>query len=329
MAFTFSYYVLFGVPVASDVDVVKKAWRALARELHPDKNPDPGAAAKFAAASEAWTALSDPSKKAMYDVFGDLAVELGFDPSLLAARSRATPRPTPRPRPPDPDVGPAPFPFGWDGSGMSTESDPRASTVRPRRAPSTPPRPPSGRPPVPRRGADLRVDAFVPLKVAALGGPWIVPVDRPSACASCEGTGWRLAGRACPKCQGTGNVVDGVQVELRIPPDSHDGRQVKVSGAGAAGKDGGEPGDLWATVRVVPEPGFVRHGLDLLTEVRVPADVLAKGGTIDVENLHETVRVDVPANTTSGKILRVKGRGVPGPAGRLPGDLHVRVVAGG
>jgi DnaJ-class molecular chaperone len=332
---TYRLYEVLGVPRDADADAIKRAWRAAARALHPDLNPDdPEAAARFGEASAAWGVLSDPRKRRIYDRYGDHAVDMDFHPSLDAA-------PPPRPRPARSTAAdPGAVPWGWDGSGQAAEEgpgsrggrarvrpDPRAASANPRSAsPGSGPAPSAGpRRAVPRRGPDLRVEAVVPLRTAALGGPWQVEVDRPRPCEGCEGTGWRVGGRACATCQGTGAVTERAEVRFAVPPDTQNNRAITARGEGGAGLDGGEPGDVRITVKVAPHPTLTRRGLDLWTAVRLAPELARDGGTIEVRNLHELVQVEVPAGTPAGRTLRVKGRGVPGPAGRLPGDLHVRI----
>lgn len=358
---TFKLYDVFGLRPGCSLDDVKKAWRQAARRFHPDRNPDdPRAKERFAEASRAWDVLQDADRKAMYDEHGDIAVSMNFDPSLKhlkrskprAARNDYRPSGSRRRRrsPDDPTA----FPGGWGGGPVTAEREPqqasnvRTGRVRPddpsarrdayqhssvrtgQRATPGGPRPgsaPSSRPgsPMPRRGSDLKADAMIPLKTAALGGSWVLDVDRPELCSRCDGSGWRLAGRACTTCQGQGTVVRRATVTIQVPPDTQNNRVITTKGEGAPGINGGEPGDLWTTVKVAPDPHFERRGLDLWTEVLVPPEVAHLGGTVDVRNLHTVVTVEIPPNTVTGKIVRTKGAGIPGPRGRLPGDLHIRV----
>ena len=359
---TFKLYVVFDLTPGADMAAVKKAWRSAARRFHPDRNPDdPQASERFAAASAAWQILSDPAKKAMYDVHGDLAVNMNFDPSLNAYRrspqrkrdKSADYRPNRSRRRGSPE-DPSAFPGGWGGGPNTAEREPQRPTGA--RANANPP-PSSGpshqrtnvraesprterpratpgghRPPgsaMPKRGADLKWDAVIPLKTAALGGPWVLEIERPERCEKCQGTGWRMAGRACNTCRGQGFRVVRASVTIRVPPDTQNNRVITTKGEGAPGINGGENGDLWTTVKVAPDPQFQRRGLDLWTDAYVPANVARNGGEIDVRNLHELVTVPIPAGTQTGKVIRNKGRGIPGPRGRLPGDLHVRVVVDG
>lgn len=360
---TYKLYETLGVRPGSDMDTVKKAWRAAARRLHPDRNPDnPDAKELFSAASAAWSILSDPAKKTLYDEHGDLAVTMNFADSLKAykrspQRKRDPSRDyqsrrKPRRAPEDPSA----FPGAWGGGPMSAEREPqkatgaKANAPRPgRRTPQKPQqsttagasRPGGGRPratpgghrpmgtAMPKRGSDLKFDAVIPLKTAALGGPWVLDIERPERCSKCEGTGWRLAGRACTQCKGKGMLSRRASVTIRVPPDTQNNRVITTRGEGAPGINGGEHGDLWTTVKVAPDPHFQRRGLDLWTDVIIPVDVASYGGTVDVRNLHAVVTVTIPPNSRTGKVIRTKGAGIPGPRGRLPGDLHVRVVVEG
>ncbi|MGK0346251.1 MAG: molecular chaperone DnaJ [Myxococcota bacterium] len=361
---TYKLYEALSVTPGSDMAVVKKAWRAAARRLHPDRNPDnPNAKKLFSAASDAWAILSDPNKKALYDAHGDLAVTMNFADSLKdykrsTQRKRDTSRDYQSRRKPRgaPAQDASAFPGAWGGGPMSAEreaqkpSGARANSPRPDASPRTPQTPhqsttasatASGRPratpgghrpmgtAMPKRGTDLKFDAIIPLKTAALGGPWVLDIERPEGCAKCEGTGWRLAGRACTQCKGQGILARRASVTIRVPADTQNNRVITTRGEGAPGINGGEHGDLWTTVKVAPDPHFQRRGLDLWTDVMIPVDVAQHGGTVDVRNLHAVVTVSIPPSSRTGKVIRTKGAGIPGPRGRLPGDLHVRVVVDG
>ncbi len=171
----------------------------------------------------------------------------------------------------------------------------------------------------------MKIETIIPLKTAAIGGFWRVEIQRPQSCSKCDGTGWRLAGRACSVCKGAGLVTNLASVMVEVPANSRNNRVVVTRGEGGAGSDGGPPGDLWVTLKVAPHPTLVRKALDLWTEVEVDTKLARAGGQVEVRNLTDLVDVIVAAGTLDRQVIRVRGAGVPGPGGRLPGDLHVRI----
>ena len=140
-------------------------------------------------------------------------------------------------------------------------------------------------------------------------------------CARCGGSG-RLPGAACTACGGEGRVRTQERVKVRIPPGIDDGGTVRLAGRGDAGRSGGPPGDLFLVLQVEPHPVFRREGRDLLCDVPVGLARAALGGTVDVPTLDGKSRITLPAGTRSGQKFRLKGEGVPGAAGRPPGDLY-------
>lgn len=308
------YYEVLGVHRnASDVEI-KKAYRKLALECHPDRNPgDAAAEARFKEGAEAYEVLSDPAKRAQYDQFGH-AGERGFanySTGDFDFRSHV-----------DDLFGEI---FG-DIFGHRRPRGPRAE-----------------------RGADLRYNLTVDFEEGVFGctrdieipvlracetcgGSGARPGTSPVACPECEGQGrvrfqqgFFTVERECPRCQGQGRVAADPcptcngraqlrqkrRLKIRIPPGSETGTRLRVTGEGEAGGHGGPPGDLYVVLTVKEHPLFVRHGLDLVCEVPISFPQAALGAEIDVPTLEGTVRVQVPRGAQHGSVLSLRGKGVP------------------
>jgi molecular chaperone DnaJ len=282
------YYEILGVPKDADEKKIKAAYRRLAREHHPDVNPDdPAAEERFKEISEAFAVLSDSEKRARYDRGGHAAfgpdfnpfAGLGFDFRGGGARAGGFDIP---------DLSQIFEMFGLGGVGRG-----------PRRA---------------ARGGDLQVEVRVPFEDAVRGSVLDFKVPRHAACASCGGSG-------CPTCGGSGlNRVE-ERLKVRIPAGINDGDRVRVAGKGDAGRGGGPAGDTYLVIRVTPHPAFRREGQDLLVDVPVSLSRAALGGTVSVPTLDGEATINLPAGTRSGQKLRLSGRGVPSRNSSPPGDL--------
>jgi molecular chaperone DnaJ len=321
------YYEVLGVAGdASDADI-KKAFRRLARECHPDVNPDdPAAAERFREAAEAYEILSAPDTRARYDRFGHAGVDssqihterfmdLGSLSDLLGAF------------------------FGEDLFGMR------------RRGPA--------------RGADAAVALEVTLAEAATGARREVDVDlvvacdrcggdgaepgtEPERCPSCNGSGHvsqvqnTLFGQmvqtaACARCGGRGTVIAspcsgcrgrGRQqvtrtLEIEVPAGIHDGQRLRLPGRGHEGERGAAPGDLYVGVRVGADERFTRDGDDLVAALDVTFAQAAVGATLTVPTLDGEEPLEVPAGTQPGDVVVMRGRGMPVLGGRRRGDQRV------
>lgn len=322
------YYDRLGVPRDADADQIKKAFRRLARELHPDVNSDdPEAETKFKAAAEAYEVLSDPDRRATYDRYGaDGLRSGGFQPSGFGSFS---------------DIFDA-F-FGGDVFGGA-----------------------GGRG-GPAQGGDIAVSATIELSQAATGTPVEVsyeavircetchgngaepgtPIEtcercggsgqlravsrtpfgqvvRATACDVCHGDG-RVPQSPCKTCRGRGRVVARQTVSVDVPAGISDGQRIRLSGRGHAGEHGGPPGDLYVLVRVAEDERFVRDGDDLVTVVDVAAPLAALGTTLDVPTLDGPVPLEVPAGTQPNETLTLRGRGLPALRRGRRGDLRVVV----
>ncbi len=322
------YYEVLGVQRNADPDELKKAYRRLAMKYHPDRNPnDPEAEAKFKEAKEAYEILSDKGKRAAYDRFGHAGVEPGgggFGNGFGAADAFS-------------DI------FG-DVFGDIFGAGPRSRTQM-------------------YRGADLRYDLELTLEQAVTGDT--VEIDIPSrvACETCEGNGaapgseritcttcgghgqirvqqgffsiqqtcpaCRGAGsrveKPCPDCSGAGTVRKIRTLSVKVPPGVDNGDRIRLSREGEPGRNGGPPGDLYVDIHVAPHPIFARDGQDLSCEVPISFATAALGGTVEVPTLDGHIALKVPPETQSGKVFRLKGKGVRSVRAPGYGDLFCRV----
>jgi len=337
------YYEVLGVSRDADDTEIKKAFRRLARELHPDVNKDdPGAEEKFKQAAEAYEVLSDSERRATYDRYGHEGLRSGgYAPNFEGFGSVA-------------DIFEAFFGGGAGASGLgSLFGD--AFGGGGRRAPG------------PTQGADVSVSTEISLEDAATGisadlayeaivvcehchGNGAEPgtpietcprcggsgqlqsvartpfgqVMRATVCDACAGDG-RVAKSPCRRCDGRGRRVDHVKVKVDVPAGIASGQRVRVTGRGHAGERGGPPGDLYVLVRVREDPRFVRDGDDLLTAVDISAPLAALGATLEVPTLDGPVDLEIPPGTQPHETLVLRGKGMPSLRGRRHGDLRVVV----
>ncbi len=326
-------YDVLGVSKSASDDEIKKAYRKLARELHPDRNPDDASAEeRFKDIQAAYDILSDPEKRQAYDRFGAAGpAGQGFGPE--GARWENV------------DLGDLSDILGSFGSFFGRGQQ-RASRTRP------------------ERGADLESRVRISFE-DALGGVQIrVPVEVQTACHVCGGSGAEpgTAPRTCPDCQGSGVISDsqglfalshpcprcrgnGVIVEkpcqncrgtgrervtrryqVKVPAGAKDGTRIRLKGKGEPGGAGGPPGDLFVRVEVEPSPLYERRGSDLVLEVPVTYPEAALGASVEIPTPDGPVALKVPSGSESGKLLRVKGRGAPKLNGGGRGDLLARLV---
>jgi molecular chaperone DnaJ len=328
------YYELLGVSRSASQDEVKRAYRQLARKLHPDVNrDDPHAEEHFKEVTKAYSVLSDPEKRQRYDLGGEAAVNgaaAGSDPFGFAG-----------------------FNTFADMMDVFLGGDPFATRTRQRsRA---------------RRGGDLAMRVTLDFTEAVFGtkkevrvrsavvckrcnGMGAEPGTEPTTCSRCGGTGQlrtvrqSLLGQlvsqtTCPNCSGSGREVlsacsvcrgDGRTTEestlvLDIPAGVEDGLQIRYQGRGDAGQYGGPPGDLYVELRVTPHPMFRRRDDDLVCTLGVPLTVAALGGTMSLETLEGTEQIDIDPGTQSGMLKRFRRRGIPRLDGRGRGDLVVEL----
>ncbi|RJQ68050.1 molecular chaperone DnaJ [Pseudonocardiaceae bacterium YIM PH 21723] len=346
------FYAELGISSSASADEIKKAYRKLAKELHPDANPgDTKAEARFKSASEAYGVLSDAKKRAEYDEARKLFASGGFRPG-------------------------AGFPGGGGGFNSSGfDINDLFSTMGnggggPGGATNISDllgglfggggKPGGGSATRPRRGADVETEvrldfaeavkgATVPLRLTSpaacgtCGGSGARPGTSPRTCTNCSGTGMvsRSQGafafsEPCRECRGTGRIIeepclechgDGVSTRtrtltVRIPTGVDDNQRIRLAGQGEPGRNGAPAGDLYVKVHVTPHPVFKRSGNDLTLTLPVTFPELVLGTSLTVPTLDGTVTVKVPAGTDSGKTLRVRGKGVT-PKSGAAGDLLV------
>lgn len=348
------FYKELGVTSNASEKEIRSAYRKLANELHPDKNPDnPTAAERFKAVSEAYSVLSDDTKRKEYDETRRLFAGGGFGRRSNGGfpgggfSSRF-------------DVGGDGAEFNlndlFDAAGQSGGANigdlfgglfGRGAAQRPSR---------------PRRGNDLETEAELSFLEATKGvamplrltspapctnchGSGARPGTSPKVCASCNGSGvisrnqgafgfsepctdcrgsGSIIEHPCAECKGTGRASRTRTINVRIPPGVEDGQRIRLAGQGEAGLRGAPSGDLYVTVRVRPDKVFGRDGDDLTVTIPVSFAELALGTTLSVPTLDGKVGVRVPKGTADGRILRVRGRGVPKRSGGH-GDLLVTV----
>jgi len=280
-------YKVLGVARDVDADALRKAYRKLARRHHPDVNPgDKAAEDKFKEISEAYDVLSDPAKRRNYDEFGEVSLQGGFD-AEQARRSREAFGAR---------FGGGEGPGGY-ASGEAFEFGDLDDLLGRfgfggRGA--------SGRA-AGLRGSDLEASLELDFLEAAKGGEKRLTLGL-------AGEDGRLRNET---------------LTVRIPPGVADGGRIRLRGKGAPGLGGGPPGDLWATVRVGSHPVFRREGRDVFVDVPVTIPEAIRGAKIEVPTLDGRATVTVPPGSDSGRKLRLRGKGIPDPAGGAPGDLYV------
>lgn len=328
------HYATLGVPRGASAEEIKKAYRRLARQLHPDANPDPEAEARFKEVARAYEILSDPERRRRYDTFGDAGVGgAGAGGSPFDATGFG-------------DIFEAFF-----GGGSPFGGGPRG---------------PAG----PARGADLEVLARISFEDAVFGCQHEVTVRTAVACAACEATGAAPGTRAgtcaecggagqvrrvrqsilgqmvtagpCPRCGGTGSVIPDPCAEcsgegrvvaektykVDVPAGVDTGSTLRLTGRGAVGPRGGPAGDLYVHLEVAPHEHLSRVGDDLVHDLEVSVAQAALGARIALDTLEGPEDLVVPRGTQPGRVFRLRGRGVPRVDGRGRGDLLVRLSVG-
>ena len=322
------YYELLGVQRSAGEDDIKKAYRKLALKYHPDRNPgDKQAEDKFKQVSEAYQVLSDPQKRAQYDQFGHAA----FGDS-------------------GPFAGGFDFTAGFEDIFGDIFGEFFGAGTSRRRSRG--------------RGEDLRYNLSLSFEEAVSGTEKKIKVPRHGTCETCRGTGARpgtapqtcptCRGRGqvsfqqgffsvsrtcnqchgqgtiisdpCPTCGGAGRVRKMHTLSVKIPPGVDTGSRLKLRGEGELGAGGGPAGDLYVVIHVEPHPIFVRDQLDIICDVPISFVQAALGAEIDVPTLDGKVKMKIPAGTQSGKVFRLKGKGVRDVQGYHQGDQHVRVT---
>jgi len=323
------YYEVLGVNRDADEEAVKKAYRRLAMKYHPDRNPDnPKAEELFKEAKEAYEVLCDAAKRAAYDRYG----HAGVDPQAGMAGAAG--------------FGGFADAFGdifSDIFGQARGGGGRASVFR---------------------GADLRYNLEVTLEQAAhgtetririptheacdtCGGSGAKPGTKPRTCSMCNGHGQvrmqqgffslqqtcptchgsgKVIPEPCPTCHGAGRVKKQKTLSVRIPQGVDEGDRIRLAGEGESGVNGGPTGDLYVQIQVKAHPVFQRDHDDLHCEMPISFTTAALGGDIEIPTLDGSAKIKVPSETQSGKIFRLRGKGIKGVRSRDPGDLLCHVM---
>jgi len=320
------YYEVLGISRDADENEIKKAYRKLAMKYHPDRNAgDTKAEEKFKEAKEAYEILSDVSKRAAYDQYG----HAGIDTSAAGAGHAQ-------------GFGDA-FSdifgdiFGTRGGGGRTNA---------------------------HRGADLRYNLEITLEQAARGsetkiriptmaicdtcnGSGAKPGTTPKTCSTCDGhgqvrmqQGFFSIQQTCPKCHGSGKMITSPcsachgagrikqhkTLNVKIPVGVDDGDRIRLSGEGEAGINGGPAGDLYVVIQLSSHPVFQREGNDLHCEIPISFATAALGGEIEVPTLEGHAKIKISAETQTGKIFRLRGKGIKGVRSNSAGDLLCHVA---
>src|SRR5436305_5813868 len=336
MTATRDYYEVLGVDRGADDAAIKKAFRRLARELHPDVNRhDPEAEEKFKEAAEAYEVLSDPDRRATYDRYGHEGLRSGgYAPNFESFGSVS-------------DLFEAFFGGGSPFGDIFGTGAARASGAV--------------------QGGDVAVTADIEFEEAAHGTTAELSYEAVALCEHCRGNGaepgtpietcprcggsgqvrtvtrtpfgqmvraglcdgcggdGRIATEPCKECRGRGRKVRRPKVTVDVPAGIADGQRIRIAGRGHAGERGGPPGDLYVLIHVREDPRFVRDGDDLVTAVDVSAPLAALGTVVDVPTVDGQVELEIPAGTQPHETLIVRGAGMPALRGRRTGDLRVVV----
>ncbi|UCE26587.1 MAG: molecular chaperone DnaJ [Candidatus Coatesbacteria bacterium] len=325
------YYDILEVDRSAGVDEIKKAYRRLALQYHPDRNPDPEAVERFKEASEAAEVLTDPDKRAIYDAYGHAGLRgRGFDGFADIE-----------------DIF-----RGFSASGVFGDLFADLfgfATVRRGRRP--------------KRGSDLMYRRRITFEEAAYGLEDKVEVERlmtcdvcdgtggrdgakPVTCATCGGTGQVAAHRGffsvattclncggtgetvndpCPECKGEGRKPETVTINFSIPPGADDGVRVRLTGEGESGLWGGPPGDLYIQVTVERHPLFKRQGDDIVYDLGISPAAAALGRKVTVPTIWGETGIKIPAGSQHGDNIKTRGEGMPRLRGGGKGDHFVRL----
>ncbi len=337
------YYEVLGVSKTSSADEIKKAYRKLAVKYHPDKNHgDKAVEEKFKEATEAYEILSDSGKRSKYDQFGHAGAQSSFNDAYGNRGSGGFS---------SEDIENM---FGGSFGGFedifssifSGFSGGRSQNNR-------------------RRGADLRHEITISLEEAAYGKKAEIVLKKKETCSRCSGSGAEPGTKSstcdtcrgegqirkqhsfssvvttCPKCKGKGTIVNTPCKECRgettvekkkklsinIPAGIDDNTQLKVSGEGGAGSNGGPAGDLYIFIRVEEHNMFVRDGINIITEIPISITQASLGADVFIPTLdNKKVKLKIPAGTISGQVFKVKGHGVSHINYNKKGDMLVHIV---
>lgn len=328
------YYEVLEVTRTSTSEEIKKAYKRVAKKVHPDLNrDDPDAEKKFKEATEAYDVLSDDDKRRIYDQYGHEGLRgRGVAPDFTYTNVQ--------------DIFEQIFGGGFGDLFGGARGGRKAG---------------------PRRGADLEYPLRLSFMEAALGTTKTISVPRRIACETCSGRGLKEGAKVtscatcggagqvissqgflrirttCPSCRGQGNTVrpedrcptcagagkirETKEMEIRIPAGSYSGLQIRHTGAGEAGDPGGESGDLYVTLEVESHEVFKRDGADVFVTIPVPYEVMCLGGAISVPTIYGEQTIDLPRGTQNGHVVVLRNKGLDQLRTRgQRGDQHVRLV---
>jgi molecular chaperone DnaJ len=323
------YYEVLGINKDASEDDIKKAYRKLAMQHHPDRNPEnPKSEERFKEAKQAYEVLCDTDKRAAYDRFGHAGVDAHAGAAAGAGGA---------------GFGGFADAFGDIFSEIFGAGRGRSNVYR---------------------GADLRYNLEISLEEAARGtetkiriptlqeceacrGVGAKPGSEPVPCQACDGhgqvrmqQGFFSITQTCPRCNGAGKVIrdpcascQGAgrvkrqkTLSVKIPSGVDEGDRIRLSGEGEAGVNGGPPGDLYVVCRVKPHPVFQREANDLHCEMPISITAAALGGEIEIPTLDGSAKIRIPTETQSGKVFRLRGKGIKGVRSQVHGDLMCHVV---
>ena len=310
------YYATLGVARTAAEKDIKSAYRRLARQLHPDVNKDPKATERFKLVNEAYEVLSDPKKREKYDRMGADWERIEREQEFARQyQSQAGTRGATGAEFRDfsdffntffAGEGRGGF-EGFDLGGAGGRAGTRA-----------------------RRGEDIESEIEVTLEEAAHGGQRTIQTELPETCPTCGGSGFVadrrqvqgrtvMQSRTCPTCGGSGVQATRRQLQVTIPAGVIDGSRIRVRGEG---EPGAQKGDLYLKVKLLPHAKFAAKGRDLYTTVPVVDDDAVLGAEVLVPSLDGKLQLRVPAGSQSGKVFRLRGKGLPGLKGGVAGDLY-------
>jgi molecular chaperone DnaJ len=320
------YYEVLGINRDAPDEEIKKSYRKLAMKHHPDRNPDnPKSEDLFKEAKEAYEMLSDPQKRAAYDQYGHAATDAGMGAGAGGGASGF-------------DFADIFGDIFGGGQGRTRNST--------------------------HRGSDLRYNLEITLEQAARGTETQIRVPTMTACTTCNGSGAKpgtspttcgtCAGQGqvrmqqgffsiqqtCPRCHGNGKMISSPcapchgagrikqhkTLSVKIPPGVDNDDRIRLSNEGEHGANGGSPGDLYVVIHITPHAVFKRDHNDLHCEMPISFTVAALGGEVEIPTLDGSARIKIPAETQSGKVFRLRSKGIKGVRSTTFGDLHCHVM---